>query len=98
MFGIGGTELVVLLIIIALLLGPEQIPGLVKGAQKIVREITKARSDFKASVDQDETLRSVKESLTEVKQGVQTHLDDVTKGVRGDIEKIKAQIEKKDDQ
>lgn len=97
MFGIGGTELVVLLIIIALLLGPEQIPGIVKSAQKFVREITKARNDFKASVDQDETLRSVKESLAEVKDGVKSHLDDVTKGVRSDIEKIKSEIEKKDD-
>ncbi len=97
MFGIGGTELIVLVIVVAILIGPDQIPGVLKGIQKFVREVTKARDDFKTSIDSDETLSSIKKSVDDVKRDVQGQLDDVTKGVREDLEKIKRKVNDQED-
>jgi Tat protein translocase TatB subunit len=94
MFGIGGTELVVLIIIIAVLLGPDQIPSVVKSLSKFVREVTKAREDLKETVDADETLRSLKQSVGEVKDELQTRVQNVTGGVQRDIEQVKEIIQK----
>jgi Tat protein translocase TatB subunit len=94
MFGIGGTELVVLIIIIAVLLGPDQIPSVVKSLSKFVREVTKAREDLKETVDSDETLRSLKQSVGEVKDELQSRVQNVTGGVQRDIEQVKEIIQK----
>ncbi len=92
MFGIGGTEFIVLVIILAVLIGPEQIPSIVRHVQKFIKEITKARSDFQQSVRQDETLRSLKDTVDEVKRGVRQQVDDVTAGVRADLKKLEEVI------
>lgn len=97
MFGIGGTELIVLIIVIAILIGPDQLPGALKGIQKFVREVTKARNEFKSSIDSDETIRSIRDSVDEVKKDVQGQIDGVTKGVKEDIERIKRHIESDED-
>jgi len=93
MFGIGGTELIVLIIIIAVLIGPDQIPGIMKGVSKFMKEVSGARADFKRSVDEDETLREIKSTVLEVKKGVEDQVNSVTAGVREDIEKIKKSID-----
>lgn len=100
MFGIGGTEFIVLIIIIAVLIGPDQIPGIVKGVSKFMKELTNAREDFRKSIDEDETLKEVKTSVLEIKKGVEDQVNSVTSGIRNDIDKIKQSIEqeqKKDD-
>ncbi len=94
MFGIGGTELVVLIIIVAVLLGPDQIPSVVKSLSKFVREVTKAKEDLKETVDSDDTLRSLKESVGEVKDELQSRVQNVTGGVQRDIEQVKEIIQK----
>jgi sec-independent protein translocase protein TatB len=98
MFGIGGTELVVLIVVIAILIGPEQIPSVVRHVRQLMREVSKARSDFQDSVAQDETLRSIKETVDEVKSGVKSQIDSVTAGIQEDIKKIEEEIKKKDEQ
>jgi len=95
MFGIGGTELVVLVIVVALLIGPEQIPSIVKGINKFVRDISKAREEFKQSVESDDTLKSIKDSVDDVKKNIQQQVNDITSGVQEDIKKIQESI--KDD-
>lgn len=92
MFGIGGTELIILIIIVALLVGPEQVPGIVKGVQKFVKEVAKAREDFKQTVDQDETLSSIKKTVEEVKQEVQVRVNEVTSGVQKEIKELEKSI------
>jgi len=98
MFGIGGTELIVLIIIVAVLLGPDQIPSVVKSLSKFVREITKAREDFKETVEADETLKSLKTSVSEVKEQIQSRVHDVTGGIQNDLQQMKDVIEKQIDE
>ena len=98
MFGIGGTELIVLIIIVAVLLGPDQIPSVVKGLSKFVREVTKAREDLKETVNSDETLRSLKSSVDEVKEELQSRVHNVTGGIEKEIEEVKGAIQKQIDE
>lgn len=97
MFGIGGTELIVLVVIVAVLIGPEQIPSIVRHIKKFMHEITRARSEFQQSIHQDDTLRSLKETVDEVKRGVRQQVDDVTSGVRADLKKLEETIDKIED-
>ena len=90
MFGIDGTELIVLIIIVAIILGPEQLPGVARSLSKFVREITKARDEFKKSVDDDPSLREIKQNLREVKTDIESQVNDVTHGVKTDLDKLKA--------
>ncbi len=51
MFGIGFTELIVILVIALVILGPERLPEVAKSIGKMVREYKKATNDIKKSVE-----------------------------------------------
>lgn len=51
MFGIGFSELVLILIIGLIVLGPEKLPGLARALAKGLNEFKKAATDIKSSFD-----------------------------------------------
>ncbi len=53
MFGVGSGELLVILIVVFLLFGPEKLPELAKTLGKIARDIRKASDDVKSAVLKD---------------------------------------------
>lgn len=57
MFGIGGTELIVIAIIALIALGPERMPGFLKILGKSVREVRKQTRELRSSIGIDELLR-----------------------------------------
>ena len=81
MFGIGFSELIVLGIIVLVLIGPNQLPQVMKTVAKFVREITKAQRDFTRTVNQDADLRGVKESVDEVRNVIQDKAEAVKKAI-----------------
>lgn len=52
MFGLGTTELVVILVIVLLLFGSSRLPGLAKGMGESIRNFKKAVSDDKDDVEE----------------------------------------------
>ncbi len=52
MFGLGTTELVVILVIVLLLFGSSRLPGLAKGMGESIRNFKKAVSDDKDEVEE----------------------------------------------
>lgn len=52
MFGLGTTELVVILVIVLLLFGSTRLPGLAKGMGESIRNFKKAVSDDKDDVEE----------------------------------------------
>lgn len=51
MFGLGAGEIVIVLILALIFLGPERLPGLAQSLGKLVREAKKAVGDLKNDLD-----------------------------------------------
>lgn len=57
MFGIGGGELVLILLVVLLAVGPDQMPKMLKTVGRGMREVRKATRELQSSVGVDELLR-----------------------------------------
>ena len=68
MFGIGPTELIVILVIALLVLGPKRLPELASGLGKGLAEFRRATSDINAELD--EARRSVEEPARDAARAV----------------------------
>ena len=68
MFGIGGTELIVIAIVLLIAVGPDRLPKLLKAVVKGYREFRRATRELRASTGideilQDEDLRDLRKPL-----------------------------------
>ncbi|HZP58865.1 MAG TPA: twin-arginine translocase TatA/TatE family subunit [Opitutaceae bacterium] len=57
-FGIGGTELIVILVIILILFGGSKLPSLARGLGQSVKEFKKASQDDEVKPKAEETAKS----------------------------------------
>jgi len=57
MFGIGGGELVLILLVVLLAVGPDQMPKMLKTVGKGMREVRRATRELQSTVGVDELLR-----------------------------------------
>ncbi len=55
MFGLGGSEMLVILIIVLLIFGPSQLPNLARGLGQAMREFRKAQREIKDEMERDDT-------------------------------------------
>jgi sec-independent protein translocase protein TatB len=51
MFGVGGTELFIILVIALIVLGPNKLPDLARMLGKLMGELQRATSDLKREID-----------------------------------------------
>jgi sec-independent protein translocase protein TatB len=70
MFGLGMGELLVILAVALLVLGPKRLPDLASGLGKAIREFRKATSDLQSQLEVDE---SVSQPLAELKSALRGH-------------------------
>ncbi|GMQ99647.1 MAG: hypothetical protein BMS9Abin18_0469 [Zetaproteobacteria bacterium] len=68
MFGIGFPEMIMILVLVVLVVGPEQLPDVVRKGAAFLREARKQLSDIKTAVDQQtesfrEPLDSIQDSI-----------------------------------
>ena len=88
MFGIGLTEFIVLAVILLLLIGPKELPTVMKSVAQFVKQISKARDEFQDTIRHDEDLKNIQDSVHEVKKTVQSHVDGIESKIREDIKKL----------
>ncbi len=69
MFGIGFPELVVIFIVALLVLGPERLPEVARGAARWVMEIRRAADELKKELGSEE-IQKGKEEIEKVKQNL----------------------------
>jgi len=77
MFGIGTGELLVIILIALLFVGPEKLPGAAKSIGKGLRQLRNAADNVRNTVEQDEDLKSAIGELRSVGQDLQREIGDI---------------------
>jgi Tat protein translocase TatB subunit len=67
MFGIGLPELIVILAIALIVVGPKKLPDLAKALGRGIAEFRRATTDLKESLETNTAISEVKQTITEAK-------------------------------
>jgi sec-independent protein translocase protein TatB len=75
MFGIGLPELIIIMVIALIVIGPNKLPDAARALGKGMREFRKATQDLKDSLDFDEGIQDIKHELADTISGIDKALD-----------------------
>ena len=98
MFSFGWSEIALVVVIVVIVVGPKEIPKLLKQLGNISKSIKKVSREFKKSLNdlaEEGDLKDVKESLTEIKN-LKKNLDptkELNKEFKEEISSIKETID-----
>lgn len=74
MFGIGMPELILIMVIALIVIGPKKLPDLARALGRGMAEFRKATQEIKESLDLDEEIQEVKRGLADSVSGLDTPL------------------------
>jgi len=75
MFGIGMPEMILILAIALIVIGPKKLPDLAKSLGRAMREFKKATNEFKETIQLDSEMADVKKAFYDIKDDVKTAVD-----------------------
>lgn len=75
MFGIGLPELIIIMVIALIVIGPSKLPDLARALGKGMAEFRKATQEIKESLDMDEDIQEVKRDLVDSVSGLDSQPD-----------------------
>lgn len=70
MFGIGMPELILILAIALMVIGPKKLPDLAKSLGRAMREFKRATSELKDSLELDSEVKEVRDTFGDIKSGI----------------------------
>lgn len=75
MFGMGMPEMILILVVALIVIGPKKLPDLAKSLGRAMGEFKKATSDFKESMDVDDDIGDVKKAFNDINDNVKQAID-----------------------
>jgi len=75
MFGIGMPEMIVILALALIIIGPKKLPDIAKALGRAFNEFKNATNDFKESMGIDNELRGVKNAFDEMNREIKETID-----------------------
>jgi TatA/E family protein of Tat protein translocase len=75
MFGIGMPEMILILAIALIVIGPKKLPDLAKSLGRAMREFKKATNEFKETMQIDSEMAEVKKAFTDINDDVKETVD-----------------------
>ena len=94
MFGIGMPEMLVILALALIVIGPKKLPDLAKSLGRAMREFKKATNEFKETIQLEGELSEVKETFNDLSDGVKDAVDLNLKPEKQKTDKIGSDDEK----
>lgn len=70
MFGIGMPEMILILAVALIVIGPKKLPDLAKSLGRAMGEFKKATTEFKETMAVDSEISSVKETFTDITEEI----------------------------
>ena len=77
MFSFGGMEIMVILLVALIVVGPKKLPDLAKSLGKGLREVRKATDEFKSNITENEAykdLREIKDTFHDTASGLKDEI------------------------
>ena len=87
MFGLGMPEILLLMAIALMVIGPKKLPDLAKTLGRAMGEFKKAAQDFKRSIDMEETVKQFEEPTKTVRETISEITDPLGKKKNSDSKK-----------
>jgi sec-independent protein translocase protein TatB len=75
MFGIGLPEMLIVLAVALIFIGPKKLPDLAKSLGRAMGEFKRATSDLKQSIESETGVDDVRQSFDEVKEDIKAQVD-----------------------
>jgi len=91
MFGIGGGELIFIVLVVLMLFGSDKIPDIARTVGKTIHQLKNATNDIKSEIHKSADIDGIKRSFTEIGNDVKT--DDISASITKEIDKVKEDIE-----
>jgi Tat protein translocase TatB subunit len=97
MFGIGMPEMLLILAIALIVIGPKKLPDLAKSLGRAFAEFKRATSEFKESMEIDTELRDVKATFDDMSDEIKKAID-VKTDLKPDIKSVAAAPDEDDNE
>jgi Tat protein translocase TatB subunit len=90
MFGIGWPEMILILIVALIAVGPKKLPEMAKTLGKAMGELRKAGQELKDSIGLDDEIKQVRQDAADAISGIQNseEFDPQQKAIKSEAEEI----------